>query len=78
MVTGGLDRNNNNRLASTELLKTGSVWHEIASAKLPRPMDGVSVSTLDNRVLLFGERRHVLILMLSLSHMGPCYRGEVQ
>ena len=43
------------RLDSTELLRPGSDWQEITSARLPRPMYGVSVSTVDNRVLLFGE-----------------------
>ena len=55
MVTGGQDGNRN--LDSTELLRPGSEWQVItsASAKLPRPMIGVMVMTVDNRVLLFGE-----------------------
>ena len=52
MVTGGYD---DDRLDSTELLRPGSGWQEITSARLPRPMTGVRVNTLDNRVLLFGE-----------------------
>ena len=54
MVTGGSD---GIYLDSTELLMPGSVWQEITSARLPRPMNGVSVATVDNRVLLFGEWR---------------------
>ena len=53
-MTGGYD-NDYNILDSTELLRPGSDWQEITSARLPRPMRGVSVSTVDNRVLLFGE-----------------------
>ena len=56
LVTGGYeDINNRLRLDSTELLRTGSDWQEITSARLPRPMYGVRVSTVDNRVLLSGE-----------------------
>ena len=53
-MTGGYD-GWNNRLDSTELLRPGSDWQEITSARLPRPMSGMRVSTVDNRVLLFGE-----------------------
>ena len=48
-MTGGYYRRD-----STELLRPGSDWEEITSAKLPRKMEGMRVSTLDNRVLLFG------------------------
>ena len=51
-MTGGYD--GDNFLDSTELLRPGSDWEEITS-RLPRPMNGVRVSTVDNRVLLFGE-----------------------
>ena len=51
-MTGGWG---DNRLDSTELLRPGSEWQEITSARLPRPMAGPRVSTVDNRVLLFGE-----------------------
>ena len=51
-MTGGY--NGVNYLDSTELLRPGSDWQEITS-RLPRPMYAVSVSTVDNRVLLFGE-----------------------
>ena len=53
MVTGGYD-DDYNRLDSTELLRPGSDWQVITS-RLPRLMDGVRVTTVDNRVLLFGE-----------------------
>lgn len=53
MVTGGY--NGNNDLDSTELLRPGSDWQEITSARLPRQMAGVRVMTVDNRVLLSGE-----------------------
>ena len=53
MVTGGWG--GDNYLDSTELLRPGSDWQEITSARLPRPMYGVRVNTVDNRVLLFGE-----------------------
>ena len=52
-MTGGWGDDNN--LDSTEVLRPGSDWQEITSARLPRPMRGVRVSTVDNRVLLFGE-----------------------
>ena len=53
MVTGGSD--GSNRLDSTELLRPGSSWKEISSARLPRSMGGVGLTTVDNRVILFGE-----------------------
>ena len=52
-MTGGYD--GDNRLDSTELLRPGSGWQEITSARLPRTLRGVRMSTVDNRVLLFGE-----------------------
>ena len=59
-MTGGWDGDNN--LDSTEVLRPGSDWQEITSTKLPRPMEGVRVITVDNRVLLFGEWRQIIIL----------------
>ena len=53
MVTGGFD--GDKFLDSTELLRPGSDWQVITSARLPRPMVGVRVNTVDNRVLLSGE-----------------------
>ena len=52
MVTGGYD---DNYLDSTELLRPGSGWQEITSARLPWPMRGVRVNTVDNRVILSGK-----------------------
>ena len=53
LVTGGHD--GDNRPDSTEFLRPGSEWQEITSARLPRPMLAVGVTTVDNRVILFGE-----------------------
>ena len=53
MVTGGFD--GDKFLDSTELLRPGSDWQVITSARLPRPMIGVMVANLDNRVFLSGE-----------------------
>ena len=53
MVTGGYDPDDI-ALDSTELLRPGSGWQEITS-RLPRPMYGVRVNTVDNRVILSGE-----------------------
>ena len=57
LVTGGRDGdyNSGDFLDSTEVLKTGSGWQEITSARLPRPLNVVRVITVNNRVLLFGE-----------------------
>ena len=54
MVTGGNDEVYWN-IDSTEILRPGSDWQEITSARLPRPLYRVRVTTVDNRVLLFGE-----------------------
>ena len=59
-MTGGYD--GHNTLDSTEVLRPCSDWQY--SARLPRPMRGVRVSTVDNRVLLFSEWREILILLL--------------
>ena len=57
MVTGGQDVDYN-RLDTTELLRPGSSWQMITS-RLPRPMEGVRVTNVDNKVLLFGECRQI-------------------
>ena len=57
MVTGG--HFGDGYLDSTELLRPGSEWQEI-TARLPRPMDSMRVTTVDNRVLLFGEMRQMM------------------
>ena len=59
-MTGGWDDDYIN-LDSTEVLRPGSEWQEITSARLPRPMIGVRVITVTNRVMLFGEWRQILI-----------------
>ena len=66
-MTGG-DDGDNNRLDSTEVLRPGSDWQEITSARLPRPLRGVRVITVSNRVLLFGEWRQILILTAPSQH----------
>merc|ERR1711971_1012685 len=54
LVTGGFGFG---FLDSTEVLRPGSEWQEITSARLPRPLAGVRVITVNNnRVLLFGGR----------------------
>ena len=54
LVTGGED-SASEPLSSTEVYypSTGE-WREVPGA-LPRPMEGVRVVTLNNRVLLFGK-----------------------
>ena len=54
-MTGGYD--GYNYLDSTELLRPGSNWQEITSARLPRSMSGGRVATVDNRGQLVGELR---------------------
>ena len=60
LVTGGMDFDYN-YLASTEVYRpSAGEWREVPGAVLPRPrrggMRGVRVVTLNNRVLLFGEK----------------------
>ena len=52
LVTGGSD--GDNYLDTTEILRPGSDWQEI-SARLPRPMYALRVTTVNDRVLLIGE-----------------------
>ena len=59
-MTGGHGGDNNN-LDSTEVLRPGSDWQEITSARLPKPLQGVRVITVNSRVLLFGEWRHIFL-----------------
>ena len=50
LVTGGWG------LSSTEVYRpSAGEWREVPGGALPRPMWGVRVVTLNNRVLLFGE-----------------------
>ena len=63
-MTGGVNYDGyNNKLDSTEVLRPGSEWQEITKARLPRPMYGVRVITVDIRVLLFGEWKQILIYL---------------
>ena len=56
LVTGGLD-SIAEILASTEVYcPSAGEWKEVPGGALPRPMAGVRVVTLNNRVLLFGEK----------------------
>ena len=53
LVTGGTSYD---LLASTELYHpSAGEWREVSGGALPRPMWGVHVVTLNNRVLLFGK-----------------------
>ena len=74
LVTGGYN-DNDGKLDSTELLRPGSDWQEITSARLPRPLNGVSVITVNNRVLLFGEWRQIIVFFLTLH--WPLFQGEL-
>ena len=78
LVTGGYD--GNNRLDTTELLRPFSGWQEITSARLPRPMYGMRVATLDNRVFLFGEWNMSCNLyppsLLTLARVTGGYAGD--
>ena len=56
LVTGGVDVKDYVPIASTELYRpSAGEWREVSGGALPRPMRGVPVVTLNNRVLLFGE-----------------------
>lgn len=55
LVTGGRDSSDEN-LSSTEVYRpSNGEWREVPGGALPRPMQDVSVVTLNNRVFLFGE-----------------------
>ena len=57
LVSGGLD-SDGELLASTEMYRpSAGEWRKVPGGALPRPMDGVRVVTLNNRVLLFGEKK---------------------
>ena len=56
LVTGGQD-SSWNPIASTEVYPpSAGEWREVPGGALPRPMSGVRVATLNNRVVLFGEK----------------------
>ena len=44
-------------LSSTEVYRpSAGEWREVPGGALPRPMNGMHLVTLNNRVLLFGEK----------------------
>ena len=54
LVTGGQGQE---LLASTEVYRpSAGEWREVPGGALPRTMAGLHVVTLNNRVLLFGEK----------------------
>ena len=56
LVTGGQD-SGWNPIASTEVYcPSAGRWRKVRGGALPRPMAGVRVVTLNNRVLLFGMK----------------------
>ena len=56
LVTGGWG-SAYDPLSSTEVYRpSAGEWREVPGGALPRPMVGVRVTTLNNKVLLFGER----------------------
>ena len=59
-MTGGSD--GYKYLDSTKLLRPGSDWRVITSARLPRGISHVRVNTVDNRVLLSGESRQIIYI----------------
>ena len=71
LVTGGLD-SSNEFLASTEVYRpSAEEWREVPGGALPRPMKRVSVVTLNNRVLLFGEKIiYLLLINCSYTYVG--------
>ena len=55
LVTGGFGVKEH--LSSTEVYRpSAGEWKEVPDGALPRPMRAVRVVTLNNRVLLFGEK----------------------
>ena len=71
LVTGG-STYHGEYLASTEVYRpSAGEWREVPGGALPRPMYGVRVVTLNNRVLLFGED---IILILG-NTMIPIFIG---
>ena len=61
LVTGGWD-SSEEPLASTEVYHpSAGEWKEVPGGALPRPMAGMRGVTLNNRVLLFGEKKILLL-----------------
>ena len=60
LVTGGWD-SDWKLLASTEVYRLAAgEWREVPGGALPRPMEGMHVVTLSNRVLLFGDKNKII------------------
>ena len=56
LVTGGKD-SRHELLASTEVYyPSAGEWREVPRGALPKPLEKVGVVTLNNKVLLFGEK----------------------
>ena len=68
LVTGGLSLlPSKNYLASTEVYRPSvGEWREVPGGALPRPMAGVRVTTFNNRVLLFGKKFILIIIILRI------------
>ena len=63
LVTGGWS--DYEYLASTEVYRpSAGEWREVPGGALPRPLADMSVVTINNRVLLFGEK----IILIELEH----------
>ena len=62
LVTGGMEysyewRGYNEYVTSTEVYRpSAGEWREVTGGALPRPMGQMGVVTLNNRVLLFGQK----------------------
>ena len=66
LVTGGKG-GKEPLIASTEVYRpSDGEWREVPGGALPRPMYGVRVVTLNNRVLLFGEKIIITLTIISL------------
>ena len=72
LVTGGRGPSGYGLLDSTEVYRpSAGEWREVPGGALPRPMSGVRVVTLNNRVLLFGGN----IIFICCSLIACFYEG---
>ena len=55
MVTGGWSQSEFDRLDTTETYDSNASSWVSSGAKLPRPMDGLTATNIDGRVLIFGD-----------------------
>ena len=66
LVTGGRD-SSWEHLASTEVYRpSAGEWRKVRGGALPRPMEAMRVVTLNNRVLLFGNK--IILTKLADNH----------